>query len=81
MYDWIIDSHSNTGSIITANRHLARLLRKEFADKKKLNNQKLRVAKLGFLFSYFFGDGLNAQTGVLKTGPVHFVKFAQSRFS
>ena len=37
MYDWIIDSNSNTGSIITANRHLARLLRKEFAEKKKLN--------------------------------------------
>ena len=40
MYDWIIESNSNTETIITANRHLARLLRKEFAEKKKLNKYK-----------------------------------------
>tara|TARA_Y100000389_G_C17466746_1_gene526342 strand:- start:1907 stop:4498 length:2592 start_codon:yes stop_codon:yes gene_type:complete len=35
MYDWILDTKDNSGSIITANRHLARLLRKEFIEKKR----------------------------------------------
>ena len=40
MYDWILEASDEAGSIITANRRLARLLRTEFSAQQKLNGIK-----------------------------------------